>query len=259
MFTSAYEIYVAALTTALMMVVLVAIIVIAIVKYQRRYRLHMEEVYLLKQTYQEEILKTQLEISEETLHKISNEIHDNIGQVLALVKLNLFTLNLDEKEKAAEKVGQAKEMVIQVIKNLRDLSHLLSPEYLSKYGLTEWITHEIDVVRKSSSLEIIFKQEGTEPPIEAQRRLILIRIFQEAISNILKHSKATRVGIYLTLEKNICLVIEDNGIGFEDFGKHEGLGLSNMKSRCKILGGLLHIQSSPGKGTKINIQVPYEF
>jgi len=258
MLSSPEEIYLAALSTALIMLVLVAIVIAAIVKYQRRYRLHMEEVMAMKQTYNEELLKTKLEISEETLDKVSNEIHDNIGQMLALVKINLFTINVQDKVSTTKKIAKAKEVIVQVIQDVRNLSHTLSPEYLSNFKLVEWIAFEVDLVKSSSAMQVTFEQVGQQRIVDPQRKLIIIRIIQEGISNIIKHAKASNIKITIIFENELKIELVDDGMGFSQNQKHTGQGLSNMKLRSKIIGGEIEIQSENMDGTSIRLTVPYE-
>lgn len=257
MFTSADEIFIAALFTALLMLMLVGIVIFAIVRYQRNYRLHIEELFMLKQEYGEEILRSRLEISEEILRKVSDEIHDNIGQMLALAKINLFTINIDEKQLAIGKIQSAKNTLTQAIQDLRELSHTLSPEYLSNFGLSEWVSAEATLIQKNSRIKVFFKSQGIEPEIEVQRRLVIIRIIQEALSNIIKHSDASNVNIDIDYDLAILLKIEDDGLGFPINANTSGLGLINMKSRSKILGGTFAAESEMGKGTILKFEIPY--
>ena len=133
MFAKNQEIIVAIVTSTSVMVFLVGVIVAAIVRYQSRSRSHNLEVSNLKIKYQEEMIKAQFEKEEQTLTRISQEIHDNIGQILSLVKLNLNTLDLETTtDTIREKVGITKELVSKAIQDLRELSKSLNAIHLAR-------------------------------------------------------------------------------------------------------------------------------
>ena len=210
----------------------------------------------LRSQFSQEILKARLEIQEETQTHISREIHDNITQVLSFVKLNLaMIVNADEKLKN-EKINENRELVSQVITDLRDLSKSLSFEHITKLGLVKTIETEVIRINKSGILAAEIVVDGDVYALGEQRELVLFRIFQEALNNTLKYSGARLLKIGLQYRPEMFnLSLLDDGIGFsiQSPDNLKGAGLRNMKSRATIIGAKATINSTPGKGCKINI------
>jgi signal transduction histidine kinase len=215
---------------------------------------HLDRV---RQNFTQEMLKAKLEIQENTFNNIGQEIHDNIGQTLSLAKLNLSTLDWNNPPELKEKTKDAKEQVSRAIVDLRDLSHILNGNMVQSMGFSKAIATEIEMIRKAGGLEVVFIQTGEAIEAGPQNELILFRIFQEALHNILRHSAATRMMVELAYEKDLLTVlVKDDGQGFDPACKRRGNGISNMSSRSALLGATLLINSEPGKGTSIQIKLP---
>ena len=225
--------------------------------HNKRKKQYIEEKKLLQTTFNQELLKAQNEIQEQTLTNVSREIHDNITQVLSFVKLNLaMTGTLSEFEKA-QKVNESRKLVAQAIADLRDLSKSMSFEHIVKLGLAATIEIEAHRINKSGVVNVAFGVEGDSYPLGDQRELVLFRIFQEALNNALKHSGAKLLKINLQYSEQIfTLTIADDGAGFlnNDLQK-DGSGLKNMQSRATLIGAVLTINSEPGKGCCIKITI----
>ncbi|WP_373010660.1 sensor histidine kinase [Mucilaginibacter sp.] len=225
--------------------------------YRKRRNTQLIENIELKAAFRQELLKAQNEIQEQTLTNVSREIHDNITQVLSFVKLNLaMTGTLSEFEKA-QKVNESRKLVAQAIADLRDLSKSMSFEHIVKLGLVTTIEIEAGRISKSGIVNVAFVVEGDTYPLGDQRELVLFRIFQEALNNVLKHSGAKLLKINLQYSEQIfTLTIADDGAGFlnNDLQK-DGSGLKNMRSRATLIGAVLTINSEPGKGCCIKITI----
>lgn len=139
--------------------------------------------------YEQTILQTQLEIQEQTLKNISQEIHENIGQVLSLVKLNINTMDCEQPEILQEKIDDSKVMITKAIRDLRALSRSLDADYVIKNGLMNSIEYELELIKKTGSFETRFMVEGDARRIDTDKALILFRIVQEILQNIIKHAK----------------------------------------------------------------------
>jgi signal transduction histidine kinase len=215
---------------------------------------HLERV---RQNYTQEILKARLEIQENTFNNIGQEIHDNIGQVLTLAKLNLSMLNWDNPSELKEKTKDAKDQVSRAILDLRDLSHILNGDMVQSMGFSRAVATELGMIRKAGVMEIVYTQRGEAIETDPQKELILFRIFQEAVHNILRHSVATRITVELMYEeKFLNLAVSDNGQGFDPACNRMGNGITNMSSRAALLGATLLLESKPGEGTRIEIKLP---
>lgn len=213
----------------------------------------------MKIAFQQELLQTQIEIQEETFAYISEEIHDNIGQVLSFLKLNLTANASNSKEELMEKIEGSQEIVTQVIKDVRALSKSLSYEHLKQFGLVETIKYEMERIKQTGLYETTFSVFGTPFSFPDQNNLLIFRIFQECLNNVIKHSSAKEIDIAIAYkDKHAELMIKDNGIGFnqELNLKTDGAGLRNMKKRANLLSANVDIATEPGKGTRITLIIP---
>jgi signal transduction histidine kinase len=149
---------------------------------------------------------------------------------------------------------------------MADLTKSLHTDRISQIGLVEAIRFDLESLRRTGLIEVEFSVEGDEFPFESQRAIFLFRMFQEMINNILKHSKATHVNIAVnySIDDKFVLRVEDNGVGFDPDKKQvqasssSGIGLKSMTNRARLIGGEITIQSQPGKGTVIQVELPLE-
>ncbi len=221
---------------------------------------HEREVSSIKSSFQQEILHTQLEIREQTLKNIAQEIHDNIGQTLSLAKLNLNTINLADNAKANDKITSSKELVSKAIHDLRYLSKSMNMDSILAAGLLKAVKMELEIVEKSGIFETHLEVGGIPSSIDPKKELILFRMVQEALNNIIKHSGATRIEVAISFETFLINIkIKDNGHGFENSLSSEtlydGIGLKNMNSRILLIDGKLEIRTQPGN-TVVEITAP---
>ncbi|MGZ3767323.1 MAG: sensor histidine kinase, partial [Mucilaginibacter sp.] len=230
--------------------------------YNRRKKRHIEEKAQLKMVFDAELIKTQMEIQEQTMQTIGADLHDNIGQLLSLTSITLSSVELDNRAKAQQKIDAARDLTLQSIKEMRLLGKLLQGEQLIGMGLDEAIRYEINWIEKAGKYEVNYTLKGEAPDKNnADKDLILFRILQEVLNNIIKHSNATQVDIKLEYKTAaIDLQVIDNGAGFDLYEMPEGqkgMGLRNIQKRAEIVGGEVFIQSQPGQGTCIDIFIPY--
>ncbi|WP_121808535.1 sensor histidine kinase [Mucilaginibacter kameinonensis] len=224
--------------------------------YQKKQNKNLLERENLKASFKQEMLKTQIEIQEQTLNDISREIHDNITQVLSFVKLNLGLLNnsLDEEKKG--RVNENRELISQTINDLRNLSKSMSFEHISSLGLIKVLEAETERLTRSGIINAVFTVEGDVYSMGEQRELVIFRIFQEAVNNTLKYAKAAnlKISLYYTAQM-FNLLVEDDGAGFnaEKVENKGGSGLRNIENRAALVGADVIITSSPGKGCQIKL------
>ena len=208
-------------------------------------------------------MQTQLEIQEHTFQNISQEIHDNISLSLTLAKLNLNTLHLDDNPRLIESVNDSVELIGNAINDLSNISKSLNSDLISSNGLISALQLEIDKIKRCGKHNIKFDVTGDPVFLEPQKELVLFRITQEALNNIIKHAEATNIFVRLHYHPaQVCLNIEDNGIGFNaeairtNGKKGMRAGLTNMAARANIIQGTCKIESIPLTGTKISIVAP---
>jgi len=225
-----------------------------VVAYNRRYRKYEAEKIEMKKQFELEKIQSQLEIQEQTLKIISGEIHDNIGQILSLVGLQISAIPTDKPEK----LDQTIELLNRAITDLRDMSKRLDSDRISSIGIIEAITMEMNLIERTGKFATELFVDADFAMLTSDETIILYRIVQEILNNIIKHSKGTKISIHF-LEDNSedILTIKDDGIGFnpkEMEGK--GLGLNNIVKRAKLIGGTATINSLLNKGTIITFKIP---
>lgn len=241
--------------------VLAGFVIFFLVMYLRRKNKNILEKRQLQSQFQQELLQTQLEIQEQTLKNISQEIHDNIGQVLSLAKLNLNRMDPSKPTDLEEKIRDSKNLVGKAIQDLRDLSKTLNTDNIASIGLLKAIEYELEMIRKTGSHETAVTQKGNITRLDGQKELILFRIVQEVLNNILKHAEAKKISVDAIYNNNYLeMQIEDDGKGFDLNGLSEqdrGIGIHNMSNRAKMIGAEFKINSTIGKGTEIKLIVPF--
>lgn len=246
----------------LILSILVVFIIIFISLYQKRYYNHLKEKQEMHSNFQQELLKTRLEIQEETFRNISQEIHDNIGQALSFVKLNLNTVDPNNAAVVIDKLSESKNLLTKTIQDLRDIARSLNTDFISDIGLPVAIEQQLEILRKTDQYEINFLGEGIIYKNNSQRELVVFRIVQELLNNIVKHAEASEINLEMHyLSEKLIITVEDNGKGFNVEAmrlseSNRGLGLRNMINRMNMIGGIIHIESKTNNGTKATIELP---
>jgi two-component system, NarL family, sensor kinase len=254
------EVYLFIITGIIILNVFLGFIVYFIFMYRRKQKTNRNEKNELTFQFQKTLLQAQLEIQEQTFKNISQEIHDNIGQVLSLAKLNLSAIEINPEEDCREKALGAKKLVSKAIQDLRDLSRSLNTDYVSQMGLARAIEYELEMIRKSALYETELVIEGAVNAFEKQKELILFRIVQEVLNNIIKHANATLIRVVLEYGvDSFGLTVSDNGDGF-DLGPLNaddgfGLGIRNMHSRANLIDAEFGISSTLGAGSTVQLRV----
>ncbi len=228
----------------------------------RRKRLHFEEKIKMKQQFESEVLKTHIEVQEQTMQTIAADLHDNIGQLLSLTTLTLNSINLKEIEKSEKKINTSLGLVNKSIQELRDLAKLLQGEQIVENGLGNAIKQELDRLKRISGYKLKIKNELLFATVSSPSKdLIILRLLQEIINNIIKHAKATHIEINIFIVNEILhLTVAENGVGFnyeEIRNQRKGIGLHSIHKRVEMIAGKININSNPVNGTTITIEIPY--
>lgn len=256
------EIFTYIVLISLIFIIAPAFIILFLLKYNQRKKRHQEEKLMLQKEFRNELMLTQMEVKEQTLKTVAHDLHDNIGQVLSLIIVTLSTLEIPEDSKAKQKLRDIEDLTFRSIKEVKMLSKLLQGDDILKDGLSKAIGTELEWLGKSERFKIDYQHVNFTESTSLNRDslIILFRLFQETINNIIQHSAATYVNIILEKqEQNILLTIEDNGKGFdvEEIQKqNKGMGLHNLNRRAAIINGSVTFKSELGKGTLITIQIP---
>ena len=209
--------------------------------------------------FQEELVKSKMEISEQTLQNIGWELHDNIGQLLSVAQLKLKMLIRDRDNQEDANLSEVSDIIGTSLREVRSLSKSLNKEYFQKQGLVKSLGIELERFDKLRFLNTTLKIEGPEKSLKPENELIIFRILQEFFANAIKHSKAENLGLLLDYsDRHLMVTAHDDGIGFNVGKGHNGTGLINMKSRSKLLNADIKISSSPGTGTTLTLKYPYQ-
>lgn len=219
----------------------------------------------LKDTYQQELLKAQLEMQEQMFRNVSWEIHDNIGQLLSLIRLGISTIKAEEDSPSKRIINSSKELLDKVIEDLRDLSKKSNMEYVSQQSLAELLRFQLRLIQRTDLYITTLEVHGEERQLDPEKKLIISWIVQEALNNIIKHTSAKNISIVLMyLSKKIVLSIEDDGHGLNDldvFNRDETLneiGTNIMYHRAMLIGAKFSVQNTLGKSSFIKIMLPTE-
>lgn len=210
----------------------------------------------------QEILRSQLEIQEQSFENVYKEIHDNIGQVLSLARINLHSVEADLPECANEKVRCTKELVGQAITDLRSLSKSLDPEFIRKVGFNEAVKRELLIVDKDGVHRTSLSEKGNPFRLDRQKELILFRIFQEHLNNVVTYSKAKNVNVELDYQpQHLSLAVSDDGLGLNSIGRDAEdnrilAGIRNMRNRATLIGAVFQFTTLIGGGSRIFIDLP---
>jgi signal transduction histidine kinase len=189
--------------------------------------------------------------------RLARELHDETGQALTSILLGLKGIE-DAKSPSdiAAATGQLRELVVTTLQDVRRLAVELRPKALDDFGLVPAIERLVETYREQTGIVVDLEPRLGDERLPSEIETTLYRITQEALTNVVKHAHATRVSIVLNRrDGRVAAVIEDDGRGFADSGS-EGLGLVGMRERIALVGGRLEVESSPGSGTTLSIQVP---
>jgi signal transduction histidine kinase len=237
-------------------------LILYIRSYTRHKKNHFLEKQNMQQRFESEMLQTRVEVQDQTMQSIATELHDNVGQLLSLTTLTLNSVNLNDGEKARKKIDNSLALVNKSIKELRELAKLLHGEQLVENGIGHAIDQEINWLNKAGSYELKIHNQLIDLQITSPNKdLIILRLLQEIINNIIKHAQATYIQIDSHLaDHTLHLRVAENGVGFnpeEIRSKKSGMGLNSIYKRIEMINGKLILNSTPGEGTSISIEVPY--
>jgi signal transduction histidine kinase len=234
-----------------------SLIIFLIIHKRKQYRNQLEKQQM-ENRYQTQLLQTQLEVQEQSFKYFSEEIHDNVGQLLSIIKLQLFKIaNSSSEEATIHDARSSIELVGKAITDLRNISHTLNSSFIDKAGLCAAIEKEMGYIRSAKEIDCHLHKTGDEYNLSPDRELLVFRIIQEAMANAIKHAAPNKIAIYLSYNpQKITVEIKDDGSGFNtaEYDK-PGIGLNNMLVRAGMLNGTLNINSAKGTGTTILLDI----
>lgn len=204
---------------------------------------------------------------EEERRRISRELHDEMGQNLSSLLIGLSLLEKSSECSGRENLlGSMTTTVSGMISSIHDLALELRPTALDDLGLISALTQYISECPTRLGIQVDYEIIGSsEKRLSREAEIMVYRIVQESLTNVARHAKASKASILLNKgEKSLTIIIEDNGVGFDlqevrlRNKKMKRLGLYGMEERAALVGGVLTIESTPGNGTSIYVEIPWE-
>ena len=201
-------------------------------------------------------------IREEERAMIAREIHDELGQVLTVLKIQVTLLagKLPLHEAGnKEKIKQVSRMFDQMVETVQKITAKLRPGILDELGLLAAIEWQAQEFENTTGIRCDLTLPENELKLDSERSTALFRIFQEALTNVARHAHANKISVILRVDAGkLIMEITDNGFGIREsqIGNPKSLGILGMKERVLVLGGILTIHGVPGKGTNIKIELP---
>jgi signal transduction histidine kinase len=226
--------------------------------YARKIRRQKEELQQIELAYRSRLFAAVIASQEEERRKIGRDLHDEVGSTLSAVRLSLSgqAMRAGEDPKASDDI-RAIDKLSEIVRNI---SHLLSPPDLEYAGFHDALETLCDSF-SSDELEIVIHDEARESaPVERfSTALSLYRIFQELLTNTVRHAQATRIGIRLHVEENqLVIAYSDNGKGCDPAIHATGLGMQNIQSRILMMEAGSRLESAPGQGFQLTIYLGRE-
>ena len=204
--------------------------------------------------------KSMTEAREGERDRIAKDLHDGVGGLLAGVRislaniLNRLTLKSDDQLVFVRSL----DMLDGSVQELRRVAHALKPPSLQVFGLKAALRDYVEAVNSMKAIKAVFQVIGEEHKFESDQELVIYRIIQELVNNILRHAQATECLVQLAYQEDqFSITVEDNGKGFDVTKKSSGMGWGNIRQRVEFLKGNLDLNSSEGNGTSIQINIPF--
>lgn len=213
-----------------------------------------------KEQLEKELLTSNLELQDHALHFTSLELHDNVGQVISIVRTKL-TLAMDGSTTEQQRSSIMHESIQQLGKALTDIRNIarsINSDLIEELGIVEAIRKQMSFVKDLFSMNCVLEYDGSSelPYLDKSQSVFLFRIVQEAIQNAIVHAAASKLVVVVTvIEERLQISIDDNGKGFDLKEQRSGIGLRSMNYRAKLLKAKLEVASVVGNGTTVTITV----
>lgn len=228
-------------------------------KHINSYTLNKSIIYAIERKETEHLLmKKGLEAQEQERRRIAKDLHDGVGQILTAVSLQLNALKERIPEEEQECVANEIRNVGTVISEIRNIAYNLMPSSVESFGLVQAVRNLCEKINRLNAISIEYELPHDIEELTKDVEVGLYRVIQEFINNTLKYAKASKLKLSIFKEGNQAKIrLEDDGIGFKyERDKIEGIGIKNMISRINIMKGQFQLNSTPGQGVKVAIQIP---
>jgi signal transduction histidine kinase len=226
-------------------------VVAMVLLHRQRQIQNRQKIDQLKTEHEKTLLNIENEIQQETLSHIGRELHDNIGQLLSLAKLNFGSAK-------PEKQSEGKVILNQIIKEVRGLSKTLNIDWVESISLAEFIMQQLGKIQATGFCETSLENNLEDFDLNKDQKLVLIRVTQECLNNAIKHASPDKIEVKIYQNgKGKVIQIIDYGNGFDQTIPSKGSGMTNLKKRMETIGGEFQLTSVVGKGTDIKLLLPF--
>jgi signal transduction histidine kinase len=236
--------------STLVILLLLCSVIISVFIANRRHISQEVKIARMEADYEKELRIAEHEVQERVMANVARELHDNVGQRLTVLKMHVERHKIIHKD-IREEIEPITADIDTTIGELRQISRSLNSDFLENGGMITAMQDEIERIRKLNTYIIHWTAEE-EPALEKDQRVMVFRIFQETLNNILKHAKGKNIYITLQGGSSFMLEVRDDGLGFDVATKMatgNGAGLNNMIKRAAIANIKGTIESAEGKGT----------
>ena len=202
----------------------------------------------------QELAISQVEIKEQTLNYIGQELHDDLGQKLSVARLMTNKLARADEIDKTNIAHEINLLIGECIQDIRNLSKVFISKQVRHFGFVESLEREISRIERLELLDVDYRNNNHDLEIDSEHGLILFRIVQECINNVIKHARSNKILIKIEDHVNFIEInINDFGIGFNTKKRDDGSGLANIKNRAEIINASFQIKSVENLGTEITI------
>jgi two-component system, NarL family, sensor kinase len=235
-------------------------IILFVVFYQKKMIQEQMKRQAMQYEFQQKMLQAELESQETERRRLSADLHDSIGGMLSTIRVGLSTMARQLPD--PHSMEETKKMLDDTITSVRRISRDLMPSTLEKFGLVQALKELCERFQATSTIRVVFHEEGNVSEVDKNRSLMVFRIVQELLNNAVKHSRAEEIRVTLDFAQELSAVVEDNGVGFDadavinDKQSGRGLGLFNIENRARLLGGTISYGKVNPTGSKTTVTIP---
>lgn len=251
MFSNETKIYMALLTGMAVIILFLTFFTISIIHFHRKYR----RLY-------GQLLTAEISGAEDERKRIAADLHDDFGQLLSIVKMQVNNIN-GREDKDTELISIVTEQVNDIVKRMKHMGEKIMPSALLRNGFVKAVEEQVTMINRLGDLYIRFSYKPAIPMPGQEGEVHLYRIVQEIINNAIKHAGMAELVITLSQEADtLVLTAADNGNGFSINDRVEeivGKGLRNIYNRVELLNGEVTLATAPGEGVRYDIKIPVTY
>ncbi len=239
--------------STLVVLLFIGLVVLLMIVSRNRRNRHRAELAEVRVRHAEEVRKVEREVMEQTITEVGRDLHDNIGQLLTVTRMGVNSLLATASDPV--RTNEVKQNLDGAITEVRRLSRTLNADRWLALSLGQVIAEECARVQRTGAVQVNFTESGHEALVTADQKLVLFRLFQEAMNNALKHAQASVITVRLSDGDGVHLEVNDDGTGF-DVAANPGIlgqGLLNMDRRAALIGYHCKVVSRLGAGTTVTI------